>query len=239
MTMLFAMSVLAQPALAFDHSHATFGHFLEGAVSNSGVDYDALKSKKSELDAYLKQVADAPASSFSHDEQLAFYVNAYNALTLNLVITENPKSIKDLNGGKVWDERMFSVGRKKMSLNQIEHGHIRKLEDGRIHAVVNCASKGCPPLPPKPLTPTGIQSQLDAAARNWVATNAYEMKGSTALLSKVFNWYGDDFTRLPAGTSSTEDKQKAAVEFIGKYGGDASAATQFEWAPYSWARNSK
>ena len=235
--LLVAAGVLSQPALAFDHEHTNFAKFLDGTVTDAGVDYGTLKGRRDLLTTYLDEVANASVSSFSKDQKLAFYVNAYNAHTISLILDENPKSIQDLNGGKVWDQRTFAVGRQKLTLNQMEHGNVRKLEDGRIHAVVNCASKGCPPLPPKPLTPTGIQGQLDAAAKRWVRVNAFKMDGSIAQLNKIFLWYGDDFTGMAANTSSEDDKKKAAKAFIEKYGGDLSTAKTFEWRNYDWSLN--
>lgn len=237
--LLVTTGLLTAPAQAFDHTHATYGAFLDGAVTDTGVDYAMLKGRKDKLDAYLVEVANAPMSGFDKDQKLAFLVNAYNALTINLILSENPKSIMDLDGGKVWDQRSFDVGRQKLTLNQIENENIRKIENGRIHAVVNCASKGCPPLPPKPLVPTGIQAQLDDGAKRWVRTNAFKLDGSVAQLNQIFKWYGDDFVGGAPGTASEGDKQKAAAAFITKYGGDVSAAKTFEWRDYDWSVNAK
>lgn len=238
MSLFFAtVGALSQPALAFDHTHASFASFLDGAVSAEGVDYEALKPKRDALKGYLEAVANAPVSGFDKDQKLAFYVNAYNAITISLILDENPKSIMDLDGGKVWDQRSWGVGRQKLTLNQIEHENVRKLTDGRAHAVVNCASKGCPPLPPKPLTPSGIEAQLDEAAKVWVRTNAYKLDGKVLQLNQIFKWYGDDFVDMAPGTASESDKQKGAVAFITKFGGDVSAATRTEWRDYDWSLN--
>lgn len=240
MSLIFATAGLLVPAAhAFDHTHAGFASFLDGAVSEAGVDYTLLKTRQAALTTYLDEVSNAPAASFTNDEKLAFYVNAYNALTINLILTENPKSIMDLDGGKVWDQRSWGVGRQKLTLNQIEHQNARKLTDGRVHAVVNCASKGCPPLPPKPLLPGTVQAQLDEAAARWVRTNAFKLDGTVLQLNQIFKWYGDDFVSMPAGTASEADKQKAAVAFITKHGGAVSAATTFEWREYDWSLNKK
>ncbi len=238
MSMILAAGLFAQPAMAFDHSHAQLATVLDGAVTNEGVDYARIGSRKDTLDAYLSEVANAPVGSFSNDEKLAFYINAYNALTINLIVEEKVKSIKDIAGGKVWEQRSFKVGRDTMTLNQIENDNVRKLGDGRIHAAVNCASKGCPPLAPKPFTPDGLDAQLDAGAKRWVSTNAFKMVGDVARLNKIFDWYGDDFVDMPAGTATPEDKQKAAKAFITKYGGDLSGAKSFEWNDYDWSLNS-
>ena len=147
------------------------------------------------------------------------------------------KSIQDIAGGKVWDQRTFKVGRGSMTLNQIEHGNVRKLGDGRIHAAVNCASKGCPPLAKKPFTPGNIDAELTAGAQHWVRVNSHKLVGDVARLNKIFDWYGDDFVDMPAGTATPEDKQKAAKAFIEKYGGDLSGAKSFEWNDYDWSLN--
>lgn len=236
--MLLVTAGLVQSAMAFDHSHTNFAKFLDGAVTPTGVDYSTLKGRSELLTTYLDEVANASVSGFSKDQKLAFYVNAYNAYTVSLILSENPTSIKDIDGGKVWEQRSFPVGRQKLTLNQMEHGNVRKLEDGRIHAVVNCASKGCPPLPPKPLTPDGIQGQLDAAAKTWVQTNAFKMDGDILQLSKIFLWYGEDFTGTSAGQASEEDKQKAGRAFLAKYG-KAVPEGKTEWMDYNWMLNSK
>lgn len=237
--LLIATGMLSQSALAFDHQHTHFAKFLDGAVSDAGVDYATLKGRKGLLDGYLAEVANAQSSGFSKDEQLAFYANAYNAYTVNLILTENPKSIQDLDGGKVWDQRSFDVGRQRLTLNEMEHGKVRKLTDGRAHAAVNCASKGCPPLPPQPFVPAGIQGQLDAAARRWVKVNAFSLDGSVLQLSQIFKWYGDDFVDAPPNTASEGDKQKGAIAFITKYGGDVSAHSSVEWRDYDWTMNAQ
>lgn len=235
--MILTLTTLTASALAFDHSHGKLEELLDGAVTTEGVDYGKLAGRKADLDAYLKAVADANVTSFDKDQQLAFYVNAYNAHTLNLILTEKPASILDLDGGKVWDTRKFGVGRQNLTLNEIEHGKVRKLEDGRIHGVVNCASKGCPPLPPKPLKPEGIQGQLDEGAKRWVKTNAFVMDGSVARVSKIFDWYAEDFTGKPKDGATANEKFAAAKDFIEKHGGDLNAARSFEWNDYDWKLN--
>lgn len=237
--MLLTVLALAQSAFAFDHTHAAFEKFLGGAVTTAGVDYTDLQTRKDVLDGYLSEVANANADGFSKEQQLAFYVNAYNAYTLNLILTEKPGSILDLDGGKVWQTRKMGVARKSMTLNDLEHGTIRKLEDGRVHAVVNCASKGCPPLPAKPLQPENLQGQLDAAAKHWVSVNAYKVDGSVAQVSKIFNWYAEDFTGMAKDQATDDEKFKAAAKFITKYGGDLTPVKSYEWADYSWKLNAK
>lgn len=237
--MLIAAVGLLAPAHAFDHDHKAFAAVLDGAVVGNTVDYGLIEQRKPALKGYLEQVANANVRSFTPDQQLAFYVNAYNALTLDLIVTNGkPASIRDIQGGQVWDQSVFPVGRERLTLNQIEHGKVRELEDGRIHAVVNCASKGCPPLPATPMTAGQVQGHLDAGARQWTSTNAFALEGKVLRLSKIFQWYAEDFTGMEKGTASDEDMKKAALTFIGTYGTVPEHAS-VEWGDYDWSLNAK
>mgnify|MGYP002635377660 CR=1 FL=1 len=232
-------------ALAFDHTHARFGEFLDGAVGERRVDYEALAKRSDTLDAYLAEVAAVDASGFTDDQQLALYVNAYNAYTLRLILDERPlKSIFDLDANKVWDTRKYRVAGGELTLNQMEHEHVRKLGDGRIHAVLNCAAKGCPPLRPNPFVATDTDGQLTAGARGWAATNAYRLEASTLHLSQLFDWYAGDFAHDNQGDlAGLDDKGENAVWFLAKFlpadeakrlqKGDLTVA----WTPYDWALN--
>jgi hypothetical protein len=238
-------SLFLATAFAFDHNHAEFATFLSGAVKPSGVNYTTLKARTDVLDRYLAQVAEADPSSFSSSEKLAFYVNAYNAYTLKTMLTAGPPaSIRDLDGGKVWSTRTFRVGKVDMTLDQMEHGQARKLADGRVHAVVNCASKGCPPLPAEPLRASTAQAQLDAAAAVWAKTNAFRIDGTTVSLSRVFDWFGDDFAAVKGERDlpGIAGKEEQAVWFLARHVDAATrekllAVTGAGWADYDWALN--
>lgn len=224
----------------FDHTYGDFAAVLSGAVTARGVDYDAIAKRRAILDAFLRRVATADVSGFTREEQLALYVNAYNGYTLQLVLDHLPlTSIRDLDGGNPWKARTFPVGGAPLTLDQMEHAHARKLADGRVHAVVNCASKGCPPLPATPLTPEGLDARLDAEARRWVATNAYVLQGDTLALSKIFDWYGEDFVRWRAvDHPQADDKQDAALGFLQAFGpGTLPEVARVTYAPYDWTLN--
>jgi len=243
--------VLVSSAVAggggFDHDHGAFAAFLRGAVDGVLVDYTLLATRHAMLDQYLETIAEVDASAFTPAEKLALYVNAYNAYTIDLVLDANlPKSIRDLDGGKVWDTRTIRVARSNLTLNQIEHEHARKLADGRVHAVINCASKGCPPLPPTPLTSTGQQEQLDEAVRRWAATNAFRLEGETVKLSMIFDWYGEDFADARKGDLAKVDGEaEAAFWFLARYTDRATSAKLTSgtlgaaWMEYDWTLNRK
>ena len=232
-TLLFLPTAIA--GAGFDHTHATFDQVLSGAVKGVEVDYTDLGTRRELLDTYVRSLAEAPVATFSRDEALAFWINAYNALTLDLILDEGtPASIMDLDGGKVWDTRSFRVGGADLTLNQVEHERVRKLGDGRIHAAVNCASRGCPPLPPEPIRALTVDAQLTEAAGRWARTNAYSTPTGCVQLSKVFEWYASDF--------GSGDAKQNAVRFLVRYA-PATRQAQLEgpvceWQPYDWALNS-
>lgn len=247
MSALVALAGDDQPG-GFDHSYRSFGAFLGDAVTDEGVDYTALLTRRASLDAHLESVAAADVQAFNRSEQVALYVNAYNGYTLKTILDEWPvKSIRDLDGGQVWKRRQFTVGTVSMTLDAMENQHARALADGRIHAVVNCASAGCPPLPPKPVVPVGLEAQLDAYAARWVRTNGLVVVNEGQVtLSKIFDWYGDDFTSFSQGDiDGVQGKKVAALWFCARYAPEPLATTltsgglQVAFHDYDWSINSR
>lgn len=241
---LLALSAHAQDA-GFDHTHAAFGAVLDGAVSDRGVDYRLLASRRPQLDAYLAALKGASTEGWTPQQRLALAVNAYNALTLSVVLDAGPpKSIMDIDGGQVWKTRHFVVAGQDVTLDALENVQARKLADGRVHAVLNCASRGCPPLPPRPLSAATVDAQLDEAARRWVSANAWTLQGDQLLLSKIFDWYAADFAKenhgdLPGLDGSAEN----AVWFLSRFV-DEATATRLKgggltvgWTDYDWTLN--
>ncbi len=241
------LSLLLTPlALAVDHG--PWDQTLSRHATATRVDYAALGGDA--LDPYLKTLASAPAPS-GRDEQLAFWINAYNALTVDLV-AENIggiESIRDLDGGDPWGTRSFTVAGKSVTLNDIEHNILRPMGDPRIHAAVNCASIGCPPLRTRAYTTAGIDAELDEASRTWVRRNALDKTGDEVALSRIFDWYGEDF--LPSYGSEhfdipgVEGKQEAALNFIAAYsdaetkGWIRAGGYSVSWSAYDWRLNKK
>ncbi len=213
---LFAML----PAVfAFDHQHAALDGLLTSQVSGAGVDYVGLRAQATTLDAYLAELEQADLSGATKAQQEAFWINAYNALTLDLVVDEWPvASIRDLDGGKVWDRRTWIVAGRTVTLNDIEHEILRPLGDPRIHAAINCASKGCPPLRAGAFTATGLDGQLDQAASAWARGNAVVIGADRVGLNRIFDWFGEDFVAgYGAGhhdIPGVDGKQEAALNFV-------------------------
>lgn len=248
--MLTVLVLLAMPAIAddggFDHSHAMFDTVLDGLVSNRGVDYTALAGRRDALNAYTSELAAADLSGFTASEALALWINAYNANTLVLIL-DNPSvaSIRDLNDGNPWDARTFQVAGQSVTLNDMEHRRVRPIGDARIHAAVNCASKGCPPLAPDAFTASGIQGELDQAARRWVSTNAYDWQGDTLRVNEIFTWYDEDFVTWAGSRDLPSDNHADTVAFLQAYGADFSghpttaSELSIDAKPYDWSLNKR
>ena len=189
---------------------------LDARLRDGRVDYAGLHANPADLDAYLAFVRATPLTSLSGNARKAHLINAYNALTLDLIADSWPiDSIRSLDGGKVWDTRRFDVGGRSMTLNEIE-SDLRAGGDPRIHAAVNCASLGCPPLAPRVYTAAGLEAELDAAATRWVASTSV---GTTVTVSRIFDWYGDDFVakfRSP-DIPGLDGKAEAAANFVARY----------------------
>ena len=208
--------VLTLSAAAMDHSGLQA--VLSAHVDSSGnVDYAAVKSSGA-LEAYLEGLQGA-AEPAGQAEKMAFWINAYNALTIDLIADNYPiNSIRDLDGGDPWNARRFSVAGRQVTLNDIEHNIIRPMGDARIHAAVNCASRGCPPLSRTAFTGAGLDGQLDAVSRAWISGNGISIQDGAVSLNQIFDWYGDDF--IPdsdVDIPGVDGKAEAALSFAARY----------------------
>jgi hypothetical protein len=195
-------------------SHDTFGRVLQDCVRNSLVDYAILKARPAELDNYLDRIAAIRPEDFarwSREDRLALLINLYNAQTLRLIVDHYPvASIKKIGllPGAAWRRKSVRWGGKVISLDELEHGIIRKeYQEPRIHFALVCAAKGCPPLREEPFVPDRLDEQLQDQGRRFLAEsgkNRLESSSRTLWLSPIFDWFADDFT---AGG-------KSIVEFV-------------------------
>ena len=163
------------------------------------VDYAALAADGGALlDAYLAAMAAVDPAAHPRAEQMAYWINVYNALTVRRIATAWPvASILDVGdaGRGPWREPAITVNGVTLTLDDIEHGILRELwDEPRIHFAVNCASIGCPDLQPIVFTGGNLESQLALAARNFLASRRAVMRdGDTLRLSSLFDWYAGDF----------------------------------------------
>lgn len=179
-------------------SHSAFDALLREHVSSTGaVDYPALKKDLPKLKAYLDHLqAHPPAPSWSRDEQLAYWINAYNAHTLYLVASKYfIYSITDIYGGDVWNRVKLKVGGGAYTLNQIEKNIlVKRLKEPRVHFAINCAAKSCPPLLNRAWKASTMQADLEARTRSFLNDRTHNRITASRLeLSKIFEWYAADF----------------------------------------------
>jgi hypothetical protein len=211
----------ALSAAPFDHEHSAFTQVLNAHVSwraDAGatlVDYAALKSKRAGLDSYLSSlsnVTQAQFESFSVLQRRAFLINAYNGYTLQLILSRYPdlKSIKDLGSllSSPWKKPFAPLLGKIRSLDQIEHELLRGATDfnePRIHFAVNCASIGCPALRPEAFTATKLDQQLLDQTQRFLSDrsrNHFDPANDALVISKIFDWYAQDFEKGYLGANS-------------------------------------
>jgi len=185
--------------------HSAWSELLGRYVDDSGlVKYRALKDSAEDralLIGYLGQLSradtDRPASQ---EERLAFWINAYNAVTLEGILREVPTSSirnhTNVVGYNIWDHLLLQVGTQKVSLNIMEHEILRKMGEPRIHFAIVCASIGCPRLFNEAYVPERIDDQLTINARHFFAQTAnfrIDDQAETVYLSTILQWFADDF----------------------------------------------
>jgi len=213
----FWMTATAQ---AFDHKHSDWNRLLRENVHwdskgvASTVDYRSFLRQQTELDRYLdglSGVTQKDYAAWQKPQQLVFLINAYNAFTIKLILSKYPnlESIKDLGSffSSPWEKRFFSLLGKQLSLDDIEHGLIRQpgvFDEPRIHAAVVCASIGCPGLRDEAFVFEKIDAQLEDSLRRFLfdrSRNRYNAETDRLEVSKIFDWYGDDFIDYRGYTS--------------------------------------
>jgi hypothetical protein len=205
---------LGSPSLAANFSYGDYAAALKAFVNDQGmVNYRGLKASPQQLNAFvaaLGQVDPQVYRGWGDKEKIAFWINAYNALTLKAIIDHYPiqssffgsfayprNSIRQIPG--VWDKLRFRVMGREMTLDEIEHATLRKeFNEPRIHLALVCAAMGCPPLRNEPYIGKKLDQQLDDQARHFLANPrkfAINRDQSKVYLSPIFKWFGEDFVK--------------------------------------------
>lgn len=212
------------------------------SLSGTTVDYAALVHS-TELDALVSQIAAARPSTLDRAGRLAFWINAYNLLTLDLVRRHHPvASIRDIGSlfRPVWKIPVARIEGSELTLDAIEHAILRPLGEPRIHAAIVCASKSCPPLRRVPFRPESIDADLDDAARRWLADPrkgvALDRASRTIRISRIFDWFEADF-----------EKGGGVIAFVTPFLAPADAAwlrgsgrdAAIEYFDYDWSLNDR
>jgi hypothetical protein len=237
--------------VGFDHTHKAWTEVLGQYVKDDTFDYKALKKDRAPLDAYVSLLEAVKPDDFARwdkSRRYAFWINAYNAYTVKRVVDGYPiASIKDLGDEKasVWDRDFVPLGslapdlkKAQLTLNDIENQILRPVfKDARVHAAINCAAVGCPPLRAEAFVGDTLGKQLDDAVKRWLADtqrNRFDQKKNAIEVCQIFDWFKDDFVR-DAGS---------VTGWIAKYAPDQAwladaKKVDVKYIEYSWKLNEK
>jgi len=212
LVLLLSISLWFIPGVSagtFDHSK--FDQALKKYVDDKGlVDYNSI-AKDSGFSEYVQSLQTARVEELSRDGQLAFWINGYNAVTIDKVIKKKPKkSVRETFIPGVWTATKFFTSRehivagKRLSQDDIEHEILRKqFKDPRIHFAIICASMGCPPLPRIAYTEENVQTRLEEETRKYLNSprgTRIDRAENTLHMSKLFDWFATDFIQKSGST---------------------------------------
>nr|WP_321226957.1 DUF547 domain-containing protein [uncultured Psychroserpens sp.] len=219
---------ITQGKFIIDHSQ--WNDLLQKHVSEEGnVNYKGFKADKTKFKAYLDMLSkNPPQDSWSKDETLAYWMNAYNAFTVKLILDNYPtKSIKDIDGP--WNQRFIKIGEKWYTLNDVEHKIIRKMDEPRIHFALVCAAVSCPRLYNKAFTSKNLETDLDLLTRGFLNDpTKNEFSEDSIEISKIFKWYGGDF----------KNDGQDLIDFFNKYTDvKISSKAKKSYKDYNWNLN--
>ena len=224
---------------------------LEGGRA-SQVDYAGFASNRKELATYLQKLAAVTVEDFdswSASEQLAFLLNAYNAWTIELILSKYPElqSIKDLGNviQSPWKKKFIAILGSTRSLDDIEHGLIRssdRYQDPRVHFAANCASIGCPALRAEAYRGADLEQQLTEATIFFLKDRSRNrLNGRVMEVSSIFKWYRDDFSKGWRSTSSLPVFLASHAEALDLHDKEAQALIsgeiKIEFLDYDWRLN--
>jgi len=193
------------------------------------------------LRSYIERLQKINISEYRRSEQLAYWINLYNAVTVDIVLAHYPvKSIRDIDispgffADGPWGKKIIRVNNEELSLNDVEHRILRPVwKDARIHFAVNCASIGCPNLNQQAFLAETIDEQLNSAARSYIAhPRGVKITDDGVIVSSIFSWFQQDF-------GETEED---VIRYIKKYAKTNKASSldgiQFFYDDeYDWSLN--
>ena len=175
--------------------HASWNVLLQQYVDADGnVDYRSWKKSQTDLDKYIQLLEKTPPANYwDKNDSLAYFINAYNAVTVKLILDNYPlKSIRDIKDP--WDSKSLNLPNNSLTLNDIEHKVLRKMDDPRIHFAINCASASCPQLSNEAFRASKVQKQLEEATSLFINdTSKNQISEKNIGLSKIFLWFSKDF----------------------------------------------
>lgn len=246
-------------------SYQDYAAVLRAYVDDQGmVDYEGLKAHRERLDAFAGSIGRLDPrvyDQWTEDEKIAFWINAYNSLTLEVIVTHYPiepsfaaallfpkNSILQIRGA--WDELRFDVMGRSMTLDDIEHKTLRaQFNEPRIHMALVCAAKSCPTLRNEPYLGDVLEHQLQDQTRRFLRNPLkfkIEPTEDRILLSPIFKWFGEDFVRTYGGETtftSRDETERAVLSFISQFLDENDRAYlvegryDIEYLDYDWSLN--
>lgn len=260
-----SLTIFNSNLVAQNFDHSLFDELLQTHVKNGRVDYRRLKENRAMLSDYLKQIEQVNPDEFNQwakHEQMAFWINAYNAITIEGILRNYPiqwggliakarfpqNSIRQIGG--FWDKVFIKVMGKDLSLNDIEHKILRKkFAEPRIHFAIVCASIGCPILENRAFFATELEQRLGQATRNFINNPdkvRLDKPKNILYLSSIFDWYKEDFPVSANGKKKFgkyNDSEAGIIEFVIGYLPEADrqyiAQNQpnIKYLDYDWSLN--
>ena len=254
--LIFVMLCVPGAHAQFDHGYAAWDTLVKKHVKwlpdnkQSRVDYAAFKAERADLKKVLDSMSAVQKAEFdawSPAQRMAFLINAYNAFTVELILTEYPnlKSIKDLGSfiSSPWKKKFFKLLGEDRYLDWIEHEQLRPLySDPRVHGAVNCASIGCPALRDEAFTVPKLDAQLDDGMLRFMGDRTRNrMKDGKLEVSSIFKWFREDWEKGHKGFAKLEDVYaKYAPQLTDDAGDQAKLRAKtvpITFLEYDWSLN--
>ena len=224
------VQAIANSGMPATPDHSAWTAMLQEYVAENGnVNYASFKKDRQQLADYLDylQGMGDKVTSWPREEQLAYYINLYNAATVNLILENYPlASILDIE--KPFDQKLITLGDREISLSQLENDILRNMDEPRIHFAINCASFSCPKLLNRAFEADTLEQQLEKVTREFINDPDKNSIGDNRLkLSHIFKWYRADFT----GAGSL-------AGYIDRYTKDSiNEGASIEFLEYDWSLN--
>ena len=212
---------------AFNHS--AWNDLLQQHVTEAGVvNYKGFINDQYVLRHYITSLDNnMPSETWNDQDVLAYWINAYNAMTIDLIVRNYPvESIKDIKDP--WKQRLWKLGEKWYNLDEIEHQILRKMNEPRIHFGIVCASFSCPKLLNEAFTAFQLEEQLTQATRAFLAdSKRNEITSDRLRLSKIFQWFAKDFKQ-----------DGSLIDFLNRYTDiEISSRARKSFKDYNWDLN--
>jgi hypothetical protein len=204
---------------------ADYAQVLKNYVDDEGmVNYAALSNDREPLDQYIQSLESPETQGWSDQDWIAFWINAYNARTLQVIIDHYPtEGIRKIRGA--WTKLEAPILGKERTLDEIEHQILRKqYVEPRIHMALVCAAKSCPKLRNEPYVGRRLDEQLADQSRDFLShPDRFRIEGKNVRISPIFKWFKKDFASVPA--------------FLSQYSGKDVSTLKIKYQPYDWSLN--